>query len=59
MSWRNASIATEWDDDDLPEWTEEQFARAQLSVGGVVIQPATGTLTRAGRPPTGEEPSAK
>lgn len=32
------------------------FARAQISIGGKVIRPATGTLTKRGRPPVGDEP---
>lgn len=40
-----------WDDEDTPEWTDEQLDRAELAVGGKVVRPATGTLTRAGRPP--------
>ena len=39
--------------DDAPELTEEIFARAQISVGSKVIRSATGTLTKAGRPPVG------
>jgi uncharacterized protein (DUF4415 family) len=39
------------DPDDAPEWTEEQFERAEIAVGGTVARPAQGTLTRArGRP---------
>jgi uncharacterized protein (DUF4415 family) len=39
------------DPDDGPEWTDDQFARAELSIGGKVIRPAQGTLTRPpGRP---------
>ncbi len=38
------------DADDTPEWTEGQFARAQLSIGGKVVREAVGTLTRPGRP---------
>ena len=41
-----------WDDDDLPEWTDDQFARAQFSIGGKVIRAAQGTLTKPGRPPS-------
>ena len=44
------------DPDDAPEWTDEMFDRAQISVGGVVIREATGTLTKRGRPPLGEAP---
>src|SRR5437868_15324806 len=36
---------------DMPEWTDEQLDRADIAVGGKVIRPATGTLTRPrGRP---------
>jgi uncharacterized protein (DUF4415 family) len=42
--------------DDAPELTDEIFDRAQISIGGKVVRPATGTLTRRGRPPTGDEP---
>ena len=42
-----------WDDEDTPEWTDDQLARAELAIGGVVVRPANGTLSRAGRPPLG------
>jgi len=45
-----------WDDDDLPEWTDEQFARARFSVGGKVVREARGTLTKAGGRPPSENP---
>jgi uncharacterized protein (DUF4415 family) len=39
------------DPDDAPEWNEEQFERAELAVGGKVVRPAQGTLSRPrGRP---------
>lgn len=39
------------DPDDAPGWTQEQFERAEVSVGGRVVRPARGTLTRPrGRP---------
>src|SRR6202034_1038587 len=39
------------DPDDAPEWTEDQFRRAELARGGKVAQAAEGTLTRPrGRP---------
>jgi uncharacterized protein (DUF4415 family) len=45
------------DPDDAPEWSEAQFARAELAVAGKVLQPAQGTLTRRrGRP---KKPDAK
>ncbi|MFN2472340.1 MAG: BrnA antitoxin family protein [Sphingomicrobium sp.] len=44
------------DPDDGPEWSDEVWDRAQFSIGGKVIRPATGTLTKAGRPPLGDQP---
>jgi uncharacterized protein (DUF4415 family) len=51
------------DSDDPPEWPDEVWDRAEIAIGGKVIRPATGTLTRAftpeeirarrGRPPLG------
>jgi uncharacterized protein (DUF4415 family) len=38
------------DDVDI-EWTEEMFDRAAIWHGNVLIRPATGTITKAGRPP--------
>ncbi len=38
------------DPDDAPEWTEDHFRYAQLSVGGKVVREAVGTWTRPGRP---------
>lgn len=36
---------------EMPEWTEDQIRRAEFAVGGKVIRPAQGTLTRGpGRP---------
>lgn len=42
------------DPDDAPEWTEDHFRYAQLSVGGKVVREAQGTWTRPGpgRPPS-------
>jgi uncharacterized protein (DUF4415 family) len=34
----------------MPEWTEAQWDRAEIAVGGKVVRPATGTLRRPGRP---------
>lgn len=51
MSENNANLPDDWD--DVPEWSDEAFDRAEISIGGTVIRPATGTLTRAGRPPLG------
>ena len=39
------------DPDEAPEWTQDQIDRAEFSIGGKVIRPAQGTLTRSpGRP---------
>ena len=43
-----------WDDEDTPPWTDDQLDRAELAIGGKVVRPANGTLTRVGRPPLGE-----
>lgn len=55
MTGNAGNLPPEWDDPDLPEWTEEMFAHAQYSIGGKVIRPATGYLAREGvkpgRPP--------
>ncbi|WP_076069929.1 BrnA antitoxin family protein [Sphingomonas montana] len=51
MSEEKPDTPIEWD--DAPEWSDEMFDRAEISVGGKVIRPATGTLTRAGRSPLG------
>lgn len=62
--------AGEWiDPDDAPELTDEMVEMAQYSIGGRVIRPATGVLTKdgmkrvppyiipiPGRPPLGAEP---
>jgi uncharacterized protein (DUF4415 family) len=38
------------DPDDAPPWSEAVFARAEIAIGDVVLRPATGTLTKRGRP---------
>ncbi|RRN64934.1 BrnA antitoxin family protein [Caulobacter sp. 602-1] len=51
MPENKANSENSWiDPDDAPEWTDEQFERAELRIGGKVIRPANGTLTRPGRP---------
>ena len=46
---------SDWvDPDDAPILTAEIAARAEIRSGGKVIRPATGTLTRMGRPPLGD-----
>lgn len=57
----NASKAewpeSDWvDPDDAPEWTDEMFAHAEISVGGKVVRPATGVLTKDGMRPIGRPP---
>ena len=57
MSESGKSTKDNWiDPDDAPEWPDEVWDRAQFSIGGKVIRPATGTLTRRGRPPVGDAP---
>jgi uncharacterized protein (DUF4415 family) len=36
--------------EESPEWTDDMFARAEIAIGGKIIRPAQGTLTRRGRP---------
>ncbi|HEX8622877.1 MAG TPA: BrnA antitoxin family protein [Allosphingosinicella sp.] len=66
MSVRESDTTPGWDDpDEAPEWTDEMFDRAEIAIGGKVIRPATGTVTRdftpdeirarRGRPPLGSE----
>jgi uncharacterized protein (DUF4415 family) len=59
MTRKAAASPPAWDDansydEDTPPWTEDQLDRAELAVGGKVVRPANGTLTRAGRPPLGD-----
>jgi uncharacterized protein (DUF4415 family) len=57
MSERERDTKGDWiDPDDAPEWPDEVWDRAQISIGGVVIREATGTLTRRGRPLQGDAP---
>jgi uncharacterized protein (DUF4415 family) len=44
-----------WDPDTAPEIPDDTWERAQISVGGKVVRKATGTLTKRGRPPIGDE----
>lgn len=56
MSEREKDTKADWiDPDDAPEWTDEMFDRAQISIGGKVVREATGTLTKRGRPPVAGE----
>ncbi|MBS0253919.1 MAG: BrnA antitoxin family protein [Proteobacteria bacterium] len=52
MIENTANSPTDWDDDDLPEWTDDQFDRARFSIAGKVVRHGMGTLTRSGRPPS-------
>ena len=53
MTESKPAIDESWTDpDDSPEWTEDHFRYAQLSVGGKVIREAVGTWTKPGRPPS-------
>lgn len=51
---RNAKVTKPvWTDpDDAPEWSDETFARAELRIDDKIVRPASGTLTRRGRPPS-------
>ncbi len=51
MSANEKNTSSNWvEPDDAPEWTDEVFDRAAIYHGETLIRPATGTLTRAGRP---------
>lgn len=51
MTANKPVIDEHWiDPDDAPEWTEDHFRYARLSVGGKVVREAVGTWTRPGRP---------
>lgn len=39
------------DPDDAVEWSHEVLARAELRDGDQILRPASGTLTKRGRPP--------
>jgi uncharacterized protein (DUF4415 family) len=59
MTRKAAASPPAWDDpnsrdEDTPAWTDDQLDRAELAVGGKVVRPANGTLTRPGRPPLGD-----
>src|SRR3954462_944493 len=57
MSERNENTSDNWvDPDDAPEWPDEVWDRAEIAIGGKVVRAATGTLTKRGRPPLGDEP---
>ena len=47
---KNIFTNTWVDPDDAPELTQDFFDRAEIAIGGKVIRPANGTLTKPGRP---------
>lgn len=54
---KERSTRRKWvDPDDAPEWPDEVWDRAEIAIGGKVVRPSSGTLTRRGRPPLGEAP---
>jgi hypothetical protein len=52
MHAKSPGFPSEWADPDLPEWTDAEFAVAQLRVNGAIVREATGKMTPA-RPPAG------
>ena len=50
MTEKIENLPDGWDDDELPEWTDEQFRRAAVYHGKELIRPGDGTLTKPGRP---------
>lgn len=55
MTERKPDTDREWvDPDDAPEWTDEMFDQAEISVGGKVIRRATGVLAKDGMRRIGE-----
>ena len=50
MSVNKKPLPPAWADDDLPEWTPDQWDRAEIRIGDKIIRPAQGTLTKRGRP---------
>ena len=54
MSASKKNSNDSWDPDTAPEIPDDAWDRAQIAIGGKVVRPATGTLTKRGRPPVGE-----
>ena len=60
MTRNNGASAHAWDDDHIPELTDEQLDRAEFSIGNVVVRPARDRDGNAqprlnpGRPPLGD-----
>jgi hypothetical protein len=61
MAVKKRPIRRDWSgSDDTPEWSQQQFDRAELAVGGRVVRPAQGTLTRPrGRPGKADAPAKR
>lgn len=55
MGASKKSTDDSWDPDTAPEIPDDAWDRAQISIGGKVVREATGTLTKAGRPPIGSQ----
>jgi uncharacterized protein (DUF4415 family) len=56
MSERDGNTKSSWvDPDDAPEWPDDVWDRAEISVSGKVVREAMGTLTKRGRPPVAGE----
>ena len=56
MTAKKKSSDESWDPDTPAERSADVWDRAEFAIGGKVIRPATGTLTKRGRPPVGDEP---
>jgi hypothetical protein len=55
MTERTPDTDSDWvDPDDAPELTDEMLEQAEFSIGGKVIRPATGVLTKDGMRPIAE-----
>jgi uncharacterized protein (DUF4415 family) len=51
MTRKRESTKRVWrDPDDAPELTDEILDRAEIAIGGKILRPAQGTLTKPGRP---------
>lgn len=51
MTENRKDTGSNWvDPDDAPEWSDEVFQRAEVRDGDRVVRPASGTLTKRGRP---------
>lgn len=56
MDASNKNTDDSWDPDTAPEIPDWAWHEAQISIAGKVVRKATGTLTKRGRPPVGDEP---